>query len=144
METATVGRVLVEARIENMQDLWGVANGQIPLEKARSIMIQDALVDTGATMLSLPRELIEQLGLKSFTTKRVRTSQGERQVPIYDAVKLTILGRTCTIDVMEVPTGVPALIGQVPLELLDFVVDVPSHRLVGNPAHGGEHMFELY
>jgi hypothetical protein len=59
-------------------------------------------------------------------------------------VRLTIQGRTCTMDVMEVPDGVPVLIGQLPLEHLDFVVDLRSRTLIGNPAHGGEHMYELY
>ena len=36
------------------------------------------------------------------------------------------------------------MIGQVPLELLDFVIDPRSGRLTGNPAHGGEHVFEMY
>jgi hypothetical protein len=39
---------------------------------------------------------------------------------------------------------VPPLIGQIPLEFLDFVVDPTGGRLIGNPAHGGEHMFEMY
>jgi hypothetical protein len=43
-----------------------------------------------------------------------------------------------------VPDGVPALIGQIPLEHLDFTVDMRAHKLVGNPAHGGEHMYEMY
>jgi hypothetical protein len=36
------------------------------------------------------------------------------------------------------------LIGQVPLEVLDFVVGAIGQQLIGNPAHGGEHLIELY
>ncbi len=53
-------------------------------------------------------------------------------------------GRDCTVDVVEVPDEVPVLIGQIPLEILDFVVDPANRKLIGNPAHGGEHMFEMY
>ena len=63
---------------------------------------------------------------------------------MYEPVRLTICGRTCTMDVMEVPDDVPVLIGQLPLEHLDLVVDLRSHSLIGNPAHGGEHVYELY
>jgi hypothetical protein len=45
---------------------------------------------------------------------------------------------------MEVPDDVPVLIGQIPLEHLDFVVYPRKRRLIGNPAHGGEQMFEMY
>ena len=59
-------------------------------------------------------------------------------------MNLTIMGRQLTVDVMEVPDDVPVLIGQVPLEMLDLVVDLQGRSLVGNPAHGGEHTLELY
>jgi hypothetical protein len=36
------------------------------------------------------------------------------------------------------------LIGQIPLETLDFVVDPVGQKLIGNPAHGGEHIYEWY
>jgi predicted aspartyl protease len=144
METATVGRVLTEAKIENLEDLWAVKRGLIPAGEERSIVVDDALVDTGATMLSMPTSLIERLGLVQFGTKRMRTSAGLVDARLFEVVQLTIQGRDCRIDVLEVPDGTPVLIGQVPLELLDFVVDMTSHRLTGNPRHGGEHMFEQY
>ncbi len=55
METETMGRVLTEATIENLQDVLDMERGLIPSEKVRRVVVQDALVDTGATMLSLPR-----------------------------------------------------------------------------------------
>jgi hypothetical protein len=48
------------------------------------------------------------------------------------------------MDVMEVPDDVPARVGQIPLEHLDFVVDLRSRTLIGNLAHGDEHVYELY
>jgi len=36
------------------------------------------------------------------------------------------------------------LVGQVPLELMDFVVDTVAQRVIGNPAHGGEQTLESY
>jgi hypothetical protein len=36
------------------------------------------------------------------------------------------------------------IIGYVPLELLDFVVDPKGQRLVGNPDHGGEQMMDMF
>jgi len=141
MEPQSMGRVITEATIENLEDLWAAKRGLLPAEDVRRISVSDALVDTGATLLSLPKKLIAQLGLARTGTKRV-TSGGE--AGMYEAVRLTIRGRTCTMDVMEVPDEVPVLIGQLPLEHLDLVVDLRSRSLVGNPAHGGEHVYELY
>ncbi len=144
MESKTVGRVLVEAKVENLKDLWELESGQCVAEDVRGLTIEKTLVDTGATTLSLPATLVQQLGLKRRSRKRVITSAGESETAVYDAVRLTILGRKCTVDVMKFPDGVPALIGQVPLELLDFVVDPGRQRLIGNPEHGGEHIIEVF
>jgi predicted aspartyl protease len=139
-----VGRVLAEARIENLEDLWAVKRGLRTADQARSVTVTDALVDTGATLLSLPTALIQRLGLTKVASKRVRSSLGASEVGLYEAVRLTIGGRSCTMDVMEVPNDVPVRIGQLPLEHLDCVVDLRSRTLIGNPAHGGEHVYELY
>jgi predicted aspartyl protease len=144
METTTMGRVLTEATIENLNDLWDTRRGLIPAEQVRRVLVPDALVDTGATLISLPASLIQQLGLRKTGSKHVTSSIGNAEAAMYDAVRLTIQGRSCTMDVMEVPDGAPVLIGQLPLEHLDLVVDLRSRSLIGNPAHGGEHVYELY
>ena len=144
LEPETMGRVLTEATIENLEDLWAAKRGLVSPEDVRRIVVADALVDTGATLLSLPQRLIRQLGLAKTGTKRITSSTGGGEAGMYEAVRLTIRGRTCTMDVMEVPDDVPVLIGQLPLEHLDLVVDLRSRSLIGNPAHGGEHVYELY
>jgi len=138
-----VGRVLTEATIENLKDLWAIEAGSKPPGEIRSITVPDALVDTGARLLSLPTSLIGRLGLGRTGTRRVRSSIGEGEATLYEAVRLTIGGRACTLDVMEVPDGTPVLIGQIPLEQLDYVVDMTSQTLIGNPRHGGEYIIEI-
>ena len=46
--------------------------------------------------------------------------------------------------VAELPDESPVLIGQVPLGLLDFVVDPVAQRLIGNPDHGGKQMIDMF
>ncbi len=139
-----MGRVTTEVLIENFDDLWAVRRKLLIVDDVRRIVIPDALVDTGATGLSLPKKVIRKLGLVKIGTRPVRTTAGVRIAATYNPVNLTIQGRTCVLDVIEVPDDVPVLIGQVPLELLDFVVDLRRRKLIGNPAHGGEHMYEQY
>ncbi|MBU4271067.1 MAG: retroviral-like aspartic protease family protein [Planctomycetes bacterium] len=144
METETMGRVLTEAVFENREDLWAAEKSLISPDQVRRVKVSDALVDTGATYLSMPARLIRQLGLRKFDTRRVKSVSGIVEANLYGSVRMTIQDRTCHMDVMEVSDDVPVLIGQLALEDLDFVVDPQSRRLIGNPAHGGEHMYELY
>lgn len=143
-ETAEMGRVLVTATIENLADLYQVEAGNLAPDQVRTLVIDDALVDTGATRLALPANLVAQLGLTEQRRATTMTAAGESIVRLFSAVKLTINGRDCPIDVTEIPEGCPVLIGQVPLELMDWVVDMRNQKLIGNPAHGGQWIQELY
>jgi predicted aspartyl protease len=144
MGTETMGRVTVAAKIESSDDLVLARKGLLPPDQVRSVEVTDALVDTGATILSLPKSVIQKLGLPLVRTRTAVTSAGTKTMNVYGAVRLTVEGRDCATDVSEVPDECPVLIGQIPLELLDFVVDMQGRRLIGNPAHGGEQMLEMY
>ena len=139
-----MGRVTVAARIENIFDLYEVERGRLKPEQVRRVEVTDALVDTGATMLSLPKRLVAQLGLSLVRSRQARTSAGPTTLRVYDLVCLTVQGREYKGEVAEVPDDCPVIIGQVPLELLDFVVDPAGQRLIGNPEHGGEQMIDMY
>jgi predicted aspartyl protease len=140
-----MGKVTVAARIENVLDLLQAKAGMISSEQVHRLDVPDALVDTGSTYLAMPKRLIEQLGINEpFTTHRARTTQGTVVSNIYGPVRLTVEGRFCNVDIAEVDDNCPVLIGQVPLELLDFVVDPKEQKLIGNPEHGGQQMLDLY
>jgi predicted aspartyl protease len=139
-----MGKIVVTAKIENVYDLYEAEKGAIPPEQVRSLEVTDAMVDTGATYLSMPRTLIDQLGLKRFQTRRARTTAGLVSIEMYDLVRLTIQDRFCHVEVSEVDEHCPVLIGQLPLEALDYVIDPKGQRLIGNPEHGGEFIVDLF
>jgi len=144
MEILTMGKVVVSARIENLADLGRMDAGDIPAEQVRSIDVDDALVDTGATFLSLPARQIAALGLKRHRTRTARTAAGVMPFAIYEVVRLTVQDRDCAVEVCELPDDCPPLIGQIPLEALDFVVDPVGQKLIGNPDHNGEQMIDVF
>ncbi len=144
MEIVTMGKVVVPAVIENLEDLLKVQAGTLNPSEVRRVEVQDALVDTGAVMLSVPKRLIAELGLKPFRTRTVRTVAGIVQTTLYRVVQLTVQGREFSCDVAEIPDDCPVLIGQIPLEGLDFVVDPVGQRLIGNPEHNDEHMIDIF
>lgn len=69
METATMDKVLVTAKLENLEDLYKANQGSLPADQIRSVEVLDALVDTGATGLFLPKRLVTQLGLQALRTR---------------------------------------------------------------------------
>ncbi len=126
MGSETMGRVLTEATIENLKDLWDSERGLIPPEKVRRVTVPDAPVGTGATLLSLPTRLIRELGLTARRRRKVISSTGPAESTVYDAVRLTIQDRDCAVEVIEVPDDVPPLIGQLPLESTWSSISAPA------------------
>ena len=142
MESSTMGKTVVKARITNLKDWMNAKSGDLKPEQVRSVEVEDALVDTGAKYLCLPKRIIQQLGLEPFMTRVANTAAGRVPCNVYDAVRLAIQGRECTIDVSEVPDTCPVLVGFLPLEALDFVVDPVKQQVVGQ--HGEQEIIELY
>src|SRR5262245_30897426 len=142
METPTMGKVLVTAKIESLDDLVMVHKGLLQPEGVRLVEVTDALVDTAASPLCLPKRMIAHLELRFVRERPARTSAGPTTLRMFSAVRLTIQGREWVGDVVEVPDDCPVLVGQLPLEGMDYVVDPAGQRLIGNPAHGGEHILE--
>lgn len=137
------GCITIEAKFESLADHRAVRQGLRSLDEVRTITIHDAVVDMNAMLPSLPTVMIQQLGLERSSTARLRGSKGAAEVPMYDAVRLTILDRQCTTDVLGLPDGHSAAIGRTPLGCLDLVVDPQQQTLIGNPAHGGERLLGM-
>jgi clan AA aspartic protease len=140
-EQTEMGKVVVTARVTNALDEVNAKNGSIALDDVRSEEVE-FLVDTGATFASLHRSTIEALGLEEFTTKQVRTSNGVVTRRTYGPVRIVIEDRDAALDVMEVPDDIPPLLGVIPLEIMDLVVNPKAQRLEGNPDHGGEYILD--
>ena len=130
MGTTTMGKVIVPAKIENLDDLYQLEHGLLSEDQVRRVEVPDALVP--------------QLGLKPLHKRAARTAGGPASLQVYRAVRLTVQGRDCICDVVEIPDDLPVLIGQIPLEAMDWVVDSNCQRLIGNPEHGGEQMIDVF
>ncbi len=137
-----MGKVIVKLKLTNLFDL-ALQNRGVTKKKPRQVEVQ-ALVDTGATRLYLKPSVIKKLGLQRVDAVRSYTTNGETIRYKYEPVQLELMGRKENFDVIEVPESVPNLLGQVPLEVLDLVVDSKRQILIANPAHGGEQMTEEY
>jgi predicted aspartyl protease len=129
-----MGELKVPITVQNWLDVEKVALGERS-EPPRKAMVE-ALVDTGAGRLYLKSSVINQLGLRRVRDITSRT-MADLSVPrrVFSNVDLEIQGRSTSVEVVEVPDTLPNVVGQVPLELLDFVVDLRNRRLIPNPEH---------
>ena len=91
----------------------------------------EAVVDTGATLTTLPPSLVEELGIEQEDTARVQLADGSLRDIALGTARLTVEDRTRTTPVLFAPSeDAPVLLGAVTLESMGFAVDPVGPRLV--------------
>jgi predicted aspartyl protease len=89
----------------------------------------ELLVDTGATLLVVPRSLADQLELVARRSQPVLTAGGQRvEWPVAE-VSLSLNESSVTTPCFIAPDG-PALLGAVALESLFLAADPVAKRLI--------------
>ena len=73
-----------------------------------------------------------------------RTTNGDRLRTVYEPVRLELMERHGMFEVVDIDERVPNLLGQIPLEYLDLIVDPKSQTLRPNREHGDKQMSEEY
>jgi clan AA aspartic protease len=130
-----MGIVMNLVKLTNDIDLSAWRAKTLKRHQVRSVTVA-GLVDTGATGLIVPGDVIAPLGLSVLGHNRMRLADGTvRKVARVGPVRLEILGRDMVIDALVMPRGKRVLIGQIPLEMLDLVVEPRTRKLRPNPEH---------
>ncbi|MGQ9627706.1 MAG: retroviral-like aspartic protease family protein [Anaerolineae bacterium] len=113
------------------------------LDPSRSEVVE-AVVDTGATLLVLPQDLVERLGLRKVREAKVRyANQDVQSKAVYGIVTVEVQGRSGNFDALAEVPGSQPLIGQIVLEALDLVINPITRKLGPNPESPEMPMVEI-
>jgi predicted aspartyl protease len=122
-------QVIATITVTNWVDHVLAQRGFITADEVRSCTLDNVLVDTGATLLCLPSEVITQLGLVEGEVANVEAAAGVKQGRIFRGVELSLFDRKGTFDCLEL-TDVPyALLGVTPMEVLGLEPDLKNRQL---------------
>ena len=95
-----------------------------------------ALVDTGATFMCVTEEIALQLGfdITEVSQQMVSLADGHlRKVPKIAPIEIAFENRTYVTE--AVVLGNEPLLGVIPLEAMDLIVDPRQQTLIVNPQH---------
>lgn len=124
-----MGKIVTALTITNRGDQIRAADGTISAEDVRSVRVDNVLVDTGATTLCLPADVIARLGLAVLREVPVATAAGPGRARLFQDAKIVLLGREGTFECLELPEGTTPLLGVIPLEALGIEPDLHNQRL---------------
>ncbi|RUT08180.1 hypothetical protein DSM106972_013480 [Dulcicalothrix desertica PCC 7102] len=128
-DKSQMGKVLTSLTVINRADQIRAKDGTISPEQVRSVTLENVLVDTGATTLCLPGDVIAKLGLELLKEVDVATAMGIGQARIFRDATISLCGREGTFECLELPGGRDALLGVIPLEALGIELDLKNQKL---------------
>ncbi|HIE53559.1 MAG TPA: hypothetical protein EYP85_17545 [Armatimonadetes bacterium] len=104
----------------------------------------EVVIDTGATMLVLPQNIVDELNLRKMREVKVRYANNKTEIKsIYGVVTVEMCGRAGEFNVLAEPEGAQPLVGQIILEQLDLIVDPSTRKVIPNPRSPEMPMVEI-
>lgn len=130
-----MGLVYAEIDLLNAGEVYLQRTKQLDEKDVRKVRV-NSLVDSGAYMLVIDDNIKSQLGLP-FIEKQIATlaDDSTAEVEIVGPVEIRFENRRTTVDAMVFPGNSEILLGVIPMEDMDVLIDPKQQKLVVNPKH---------
>jgi len=129
-----MGHVNTQITIKNIDDIKQAKKGNLPQDKIRQATI-DVMVDTGATTLVINEQLFQQLGLDVIGEREISLANDATETcKLTEALEINWENRSVVMSAVVIEDAPEFLLGVLPLEGMDLMVDTVNQKLVG--AHG--------
>ena len=129
-----MGMIQTEITLKNATDESKAREGLIREQEIRSITLT-AVVDTGAASLVIGEELREKLGLCIVEERSVKLADGRQTAcKLTETVEVHWKNRHWPCAAMVIPNAETVLLGAIPLEGMDLMINPKTQELVG--VHG--------
>ncbi|MDR1179160.1 MAG: aspartyl protease family protein [Spirochaetales bacterium] len=131
-----MGTVYADITLKNATDAGNVWRGYTTEQQVRQLSVR-ALVDTGAGTLVIDENTCKKLGLSVKGLRSVTLAGGEKLVArLTEPVEVHWKNRESTCNALVLPGEHQVLLGAIPLEDMDLIINPKKQELEG--AHGGE------
>jgi clan AA aspartic protease len=131
----TMGYIHAEITLTNDGDTAVASRGYMKPEEIRSVTVS-ALVDSGAHRLVINEEIQKQLGLREIKSMSAMLADGTvKEFAIAEGVEIRFKNRSTICFPVVVPGNAQVLLGAIPLQDLDVVLNMKAEELQINPEH---------
>ena len=131
-----MGTVYAEITLKNVSDFVRVREGLLKEQNVRETMV-NAMVDTGAITLVINETVCEKLGLEIQETREATLANNTKEMcKIAEPVEIQWKKRKSVCRPWVLPGAELILLGVIPLEDMDLMVDPKNQELTGR--HGEE------
>ena len=133
MELASMGLVFAEIELISGDDLAFFRRGRLQEDQIHCCTVR-AMVDSGATMLTIPGFVKQQLELHTLKEIEAELADGSASTfEVVGPVEVRFQNRSTSVEALVVPNSRTVLLGAMPMEGMDVLVDPKRERLIVNP-----------
>lgn len=116
-----MGHIFADIQLDNPRDI-----------NLKPVKVQ-ALADTGALMLCIPKHIALQLKLETDSEREVTVADGGKQtVPYVGPIRVRFKDRSCFVGALVL--GDEVLLGAVPMEDMDLILSPSRREITVDPA----------
>jgi len=134
-----MGHVNTQLTLKNLDDSKRVKRGELPEHEVRQATVT-AVVDTGATTLVINKKLFQELGLDVMGERRITFANDAKEIcKLTEPVGIYWNDRSVAVQALVVEDASEVLLGVLPLEGMDLMVDPVNQKLVG--VHGDQVLY---
>ena len=128
-----MGHTYADIELISADDLALHRRGFLPEEGVKRMRVT-ALVDSGAYMLVVNEHIKQQLDLPVLgETTAMLANESVVRAEIVGPVEIRFENRATTVRALMLPGSVEPLLGVIPMEDMDVVIDPKQQRLIVNP-----------
>ncbi|MEO6760659.1 MAG: aspartyl protease family protein [Saprospiraceae bacterium] len=129
-----MGLVFAEIELINYDDIAYQRKGLINKSEIRRLAV-NALVDTGAYMLVINENVQNQLGLEVLGSEIALLADGSQQeLPLVGPIEVRFKNRRTIVEALVVPGESQVLLGAIPMEGMDVIIDPNKGELALPPS----------
>ena len=133
MKQKDMGLIYATIEIINSEDIGLARRGIIDVDEIKRMQIS-ALVDTGSYMLAINEQIQSYLQLPVVEKRRDRMADETIiECDIVAPVEIKFKNRRCACSAIVLPGNAEPLLGVIPLEDMDVVINPQRQELTVNP-----------
>ncbi|MBA7607326.1 hypothetical protein ES703_14485 [subsurface metagenome] len=126
-----MGLIYADIKLINALDMALFRKKKIPENGVKKIQVK-TLVDCGAYMMSIPEHIKVQLDLDIVDYREAELTNGKvEKLPVAGPIEIVFKNRRAVINAFV--TGNEVLLGAIPMEELDVIIDPKKQTLDVNP-----------
>jgi len=128
-----MGLVYADITLQNSFDITAAKKGLIAKEEIKQLNVK-AMVDSGAITLTISDAIADQLDLDVVDNVDVELADGSHSKrKLVGPVTIRFKNRTAICSALVFPGVTEVLLGAIPLEAMDVIIDPLAQQLVVHP-----------